>query len=112
METPSGEIDALLEQTRNPDLLARLRAVVRLWPCHVKRTHEQVWDRLLAMATDPHPKVRGAVLHGLTDGSPRTLEPMVVRAVEGTHADPDPKVRRRARQILARYRRTGELNVS
>lgn len=68
METRSSEIDALLEQTRSPDPLVRLQAVVRLCPCHVKRTHEQVWNRLITMATDRHPKVRGAVHAGAAGG--------------------------------------------
>jgi HEAT repeat protein len=112
METRADEIGLLLEQTRDRDPRVRLRAVVRLCPCHVKRNHNQIWDRLIAMATDEDPKIRGAVLHGLTDGSPRPLELEIVSVLERMHGDSDPKVRRRARQILAHYRRIGVLNIS
>jgi hypothetical protein len=70
-----------------------------------------VWDRLIEMAADPDRKVRGAVMHTLTDGSPRHREPQVVAALERLHDDPDEKLRRRARHVLAHYRRTGQLNI-
>ena len=112
METRADEINGLLLQTRDCEPRVRLRAVVHLCPCHVKRNNEQVWERFLSMAGDSDPKVRRAVLHGLTDGSPRSLKPKVVQVLEGMHGDPDQKVRRKARQILAHYRPTGELNIS
>ena len=112
METRASEIPTLLRRTYNDDPQARWRALIHLCPCHVKRNDEHVWNRALAMATDPDPKVRDVVLHLLTDGSPRSREPEVVRVLERMHHDPHPKLRRKARKILAHYRRTGEWNIS
>jgi hypothetical protein len=67
---------------------------------------------MLAMAADPDVKVRRWVLHVLTDGSPRSREVDVIQILGKMREDPDLKVRRRARQILAHYRRTGALNIS
>ena len=64
------------------------------------------------MAADADPKVRNWVLHVLTDGSPRSRQEEVVQVLEQMHDDPDLKLRRKARKILAHYRRTGDLNVS
>jgi hypothetical protein len=112
METRADEIPALLARTRDDDPAVRREALRHLCPCHVKRNHEQVWNRAVAMAVDPDPKVRDTVLHILTDGSPRAREPEVVRVLEQMHHDPDQKLRRKARKILAHYRRTGEWNIS
>ncbi|HEV8637300.1 MAG TPA: HEAT repeat domain-containing protein [Chloroflexota bacterium] len=112
METRSDEIPILLQQTYDDDPGVRWRALIHLCPCHVKRNHEQVWNRAVAMATDADPKVRDRVLHVLTDGSPRSREPEVVGVLERMHHDPDPKLRRKARRILAHYRRTGDWNIS
>ena len=45
------DLAALLQQTHDPDPRIRRHAVARLCPCHVKRTHERVWERVIAMAT-------------------------------------------------------------
>jgi hypothetical protein len=67
---------------------------------------------MVSMTVDADPKVRNWVLHVLTDGSPRSRQQEVVQVLEQLHDDPDPKLRRKARKILAQYRRTGDLNVS
>lgn len=112
METRASEIGTFLEKTHDPDPRVRSAAVNHLCPCHVKHNHTLVWDRVIEMATDTDPKVRQWVLHLLTDGSPRSRQAEVVQVLTRLHDDCDPKVRRRARQILAYYRRTGELNIS
>lgn len=112
METRNDEIPIFLRQTYDDDPQIRWRALIHLCPCHVKRNHEQVWDRAVALATDADPKVRDTVLHILTDGAPRSREPDVVRILEQMHHDPEPKLRRKARKILAHYRRTGDWNIS
>jgi hypothetical protein len=112
METRSVEIPTLLERTYDGDPRVRWRVLSHLCPCHVKRNDEQVWNRAVAMATDSDPKVRNLVLHLLTDGSPRSREFEVVRVLEQLHHDSEPKLRRKARKILAQYRRTGEWNIS
>ncbi|HEY8745196.1 MAG TPA: hypothetical protein VIU62_19070, partial [Chloroflexota bacterium] len=66
----------------------------------------------VALANDSDPKVRNWVLHVLTDGSPRSQQAEVVQVLHHLYDDPDLKLRRKARKILAAYRRTGNLNVS
>ena len=112
METRASEIGSFLEKTHDHDPRVRRAAVTHLCPCHVKRNHELVWDRMVEMAADSDPKVRNWVLHVLTDGSPRTRQDEVVQVLTRLHDDPDQKVRRKARKILAHYRRTGDLNIS
>jgi len=112
METRASEIGSFLEKTHDRDPRIRREAVTHLCPCHVKHNHEPVWDRMVEMAADTDPKVRNWVLHVLTDGSPRTRQDEVVQVLTKLHDDPDPKLRRKARKILAHYRRTGDLNIS
>lgn len=112
MQTYASEIPTFLEETHHDNPRIRGSAVTHLCPCHVKRNHDDVWDRMLSMASDPDVKVRGWVLHVLTDGSPRSREADVVQVLGKMVDDPDPKLRRRARKILAHHRRTGDLNIS
>src|SRR5437868_678658 len=112
METRASDILIHLEKTHDADPQVRRSAVTHLCPCHVKRNSEPVWDRMVSMAADPDPKVRNWILHVLTDGSPRSRESEVVQVLDRLHDDPDPGLRRKARKILAQYRRTGKLNVS
>ena len=112
METRASDIGVFLEETHDRDPRVRRTAVTHLCPCHVKHNHDQVWDRMVAMAADPDPNVRNWVLHVLTDGSPRSRQPEVVQALACLRDDADPKLRRKARHILAHYRRTGDLNIS
>jgi hypothetical protein len=109
--TARDEIDDLLELTRSADAAVRSTALRSLCPCHVKRNEPRVWDRVLSLANDPSPKVRSHVFHLLGDGSPREREPDVVAAIERMQQDPDEKLRRRARKLLAHYRRHGRINV-
>jgi hypothetical protein len=51
------------------------------------------------------------VLHLLCDGSPRERNTEVVAAVERMQRDPDDKLRRQARKVMAQYRKTGNINV-
>jgi hypothetical protein len=72
---------------------------------------DRVWNRLLEMAGDEDPKVRGDVFHALCDGSPRSRQAEIVDVLEGMQQDSDPKLRRRVRKLLAHHRATGEINV-
>ena len=108
--TDRSSIDDLLDETRSGDSLARARALQSLCPCHVKRNEPRVWARVLELVDDPSPHVRRHVLHLLGDGSPREREQEVVTAIERLHNDPDARLRRRVRQLLARYRRGGRIN--
>jgi hypothetical protein len=112
METRAEEITSLLLKTYDGNARVRRSAVTHLCPCHVKHNHDAVWDRMVAMAADPDADVRNWVLHVLTDGSPRSRHAQVVQVLHQLHDDPDPKLRRKARKILAHHRRTGELNIS
>ena len=112
METRAGEIGPYLAMTYDHDPRVRRDAVAHLCPCHVKRNHDVVWERMVAMADDADPKVRPWVLHVLTDGSPRSRQAEVVAVLTRMQADMDPRLRRKARRILAQYRRSGDLNAS
>lgn len=105
------EISGLLEATRDANPKVRKAAIVRLCPCHVRNNLPAVWDRLLELQADEDAGVRSAVLHNLCDGSPRQREAEVVAAVEQLSNDEDRKLRRRARNALANYRKTGVINT-
>ena len=62
------------------------------------------------MREDPDERVRSLVLHTLCDGSPADRRDEVVAAVEALGRDPDERIRRRARGVIAAYRRTGRIN--
>lgn len=109
--TRLDEIDALLEQTTDSNPKVRAQAVQSLCPCHVKRNDARVWDRVLELVDDPALDVRRWVFHLLGDGSPREREAQVVAAFERLTRDPDKKLQRRARQVLAKYRQDGTINV-
>jgi HEAT repeat protein len=109
--TRRDAIDTLLEQTADPNPKVRARAVESLCPCHVKRNDPRVWDRVLSLADDPALEVRRWVFHLLGDGSPREREAEVVAAIERFTKDADKNLRRRARQVLAQYRRGSTINV-
>ena len=63
------------------------------------------------MGSDADLAVRRSVVHVLCDGSPREREAEVVQALEGMYQDPDRKLRRQIRGLLAHYKRTGKINV-
>src|SRR5947208_1018365 len=109
--TSRDQIDGLLERTASDDETARAAALRSLCPCHVKRNEPRVWDRILSMVDDASPNVRTHVFHLLADGSPREREPEVVAAIARLQSDPDEKLRRRARKLMAHYRRGGRINV-
>jgi hypothetical protein len=109
--TRRQEIDTLLEQTADSNSKVRARAVEALCPCHVKHNDPRVWDRVLQMTQDPALDVRRWVFHLLGDGSPREREAEIVAAFEAFTRDPDRKLARRARQVLAEYRRRNTINV-
>lgn len=105
------EIDSLLKQTHHWDPQERRKAVHALCPCNVLADDERVWDRLIAMATDNDVRVRADVFHTLCDGSPRSREGEIAGVLVRMQHDPDPKLRRRVRQLLAHYRAGGRLNI-
>lgn len=104
-------MEDLIALTRDPDPRVRRRVLHELCPCELKRNDAVVWDRVLEMVGDPDPKVRSMVLHTLCDGSPGERLADVVRALEVLAADEDRGLRRRARDVLAKYRRTGRVNL-
>ncbi len=112
METRAADIGSFLAMTYDGDPRVRRAAVAHLCPCHVKRNHKPVWERMVAMAADTDPTVRNWVLHVLTDSSPCSRQAEIAQVLHVLRADPDLKLRRKARKILAQYRRTGNLNVS
>jgi len=109
--TERCEIEGLLERSCSADERERADALQSLCPCHVKRNEPRVWDRILAMVDDPSAKVRSHVLHLLADGSPRERETQVVAAIERLRCDPDARLRRRVRKLLAHYRAGGRINA-
>ena len=104
------DVAALIDETRHPDARVRRRALRDLCPCEVRANVGAVWDRVLEMREDPDERVRSLVLHTLCDGSPADRRDEVVAAVEALGRDPDERIRRRARGVIAAYRRTGRIN--
>ena len=107
----AGELTTLLGRTRDEDPRVRRAALRELCPCDLKRNLEPAWDRVLEMVDDPDASVRSLVLHTLCDGSPEERLPEVVAALKRLARDPDRRLRRRARDVLAKHRRTGRVNV-
>ena len=105
------DVQCLLEQSYSGTARERASAVRALCPCQVKRNEPRVWNRVIELASDPDVKVRTQVLHVLADGSPRERERQVVAAIETLTQDADESLRRRARKVLAEYRRSGSVNV-
>src|SRR5262245_58956993 len=101
------DIGQLLSQTESADEAIRAHAVWALCPCHLRRNEPEVWDRILLLVDDPSTRVRSFVFHVLAYGSPRDREAEVVTAIERFQHDPDKRLRRRARQLMAQYRREG-----
>jgi hypothetical protein len=58
---------------------------------------------------DPDARVRGDVIHAITDSTPASRVPAVIQALESRHNDPDVGIRRQVRKTLAHYRRTGKV---
>ncbi len=107
--TAKDAIDGLLVLSRSEQSRARQLACRNLCTCHVRADDDRVWTRLLELAGDPDPRVRGDVIHAITDSTPAPRVPAVIRALESRHNDPDPWIRRRVRKTLAYYRRTGKV---
>jgi hypothetical protein len=113
---PAGEgrIDrddtgGLLDLSFSQDSRDRQLACRNLCTCHVRADDDRVWARLLELVGDPDPRVRGDVLHAITDSTPAPRVPAVIEALESRHNDPDAGIRRRVRKTLAHYRRTGRV---
>ena len=104
------EIEELLQATRHDKPKIRKSALLDLCPCRVKANNVKIWDRLLAMRNDEDAGVRSIVLHNLCDGSPKERKEEIVNAVEELAQDQDRKLRRRARNALAVYRKSGVIN--
>ncbi len=100
----------ILKETRDTDPRVRSRAARNLCPCELRMDDPKAWERVFELARDPDAHVRRTVFHTLVDGSPRRREAEVVSALEGMWNDPDLKLRRQVRRLLARYRATGKIN--
>jgi HEAT repeat protein len=105
------EIQNLLTQTHSSDAGDRAAAVRNLCPCQIKKHIPEVWERMIALAEDPDRKVRSQVFHVLGDGSPREYHARIVAAYEKMQRDPDERLRRAARKLMAQYRNSGKINV-
>ena len=107
----AARVDRALALTHDPEPRVRQAALENLCPCHLRSDRPEVWERVFEMACDANVGVRKQVLHTLGDGSPGRLEERVVATLESMRHDPDRALRRRIRSLLAKYRRTGRLNV-
>jgi len=105
------EIDRTLALTHDAQPRVRQAALMTLCPCHLRSDLSEVWERVFEMAGDPDMCVRKQVFHTLGDGSPRRLEERVIATLESMRNEPDRTLRRSVRSLLARYRRTGRVNV-
>ena len=107
--TTKDAIDGLLQLSRSEESRARQLARRNLCTCHVRADDDRVWTRLLQLVRDPDPRVRGDVIHAITDSTPAPRVPAVIQALESRHNDPDERIRRRVRKTLAHYRQTGKV---
>ncbi len=107
--TARDAIDGLLELSWSEESRARQLACRNLCTCHVRADDDRVWTRLLELAGDPDTRVRGDVIHAITDSTPAPRVPAVIQALESRHNDPDAGIRRQVRKTLAHYRRTGKV---
>ena len=105
------EIDRALALTHDPEPRVRRAALMNLCPCHLQSDRPEVWERVFEMACDADIGVRKQVFHTLGDGSPGRLEERVVATLESMRHDADRTLRRGVRSLLAKYRRTGRVNV-
>ena len=106
----SNEIKELLEEAQDENPKVSKAALLRLCPCQVRANRKEVWNLILAMSKDDDAGIRSVVLHNLCDGSHREREDKVVEVLEHLANDEDKKLRRRARNSLAIYNRTGIVN--
>jgi len=111
MRTSRSEIPDWLELTHSANSKDRRKALQRLCPCELKSDAPLVWERILQMGEDPDAQVRRWVVHTLCDGSPARYRAEIVRLLEGRYHDPDERVRRSVRKVLANYRHSGTVNV-
>ena len=107
--TAEDALDGLLELSRSNESLVRQLACKNLCTCHVRADDDRIWRRLLELVEDPNPRVRGDVIHAMTDSTPAARVPGVIQALESRRNDPDERIRRRVRKTLAHYRRTGKV---
>lgn len=107
--TRADDIDELVALTESADRRERQVGVRNLCTCHVQSDDDRVWERLLMLFDDPDPRVRGDVLHAMTDSTPTRRVEAVVTALEARYHDPELRLRRRIRKTLAHYRRTGQI---
>lgn len=108
---PANELGRVLALTRDPEPRVRQAALMNLCPCHLRSDRPEVWERVFEMACDADRGVRKQVFHTLSDGSPGRLEERVVATLESMRHDPDRTLRRGVRSLLAKYRRTGRVNL-
>lgn len=104
-------LDELIALTHDPDPKVRAAAVHDMCPCELKGDYDRAWDRIMEMIGDDNVRVRSAAFHALGDGSPRHREEDVVGAIRKLEHDDDKKLRRRARNLMAHYARTGKINA-
>ena len=107
--TAGDAIDGLLELSRSEERRTRQLACRNLCTCHVRADDDRVWTRLLELVGDPDPRVRGDVIHAITDSTPAPRVLAVIQALESRHNDPDVGIRRQVRKTLAHFRRTGKV---
>ena len=107
--TAADALDGLVELSRSEEIRSRQLACKNLCTCHVRADDDRVWARLLELVEDPSPRVRGDVIHAMTDSTPAARVPAVIQALESRRHDPDERIRRRVRKTLAHYRRTGKV---
>jgi restriction endonuclease Mrr len=105
-------IESFIEQTKSVKAIDRKQALKEMCPCRVLKDIDVIWERVLEMAeNEPDADVRYQIMHTLCDGSPKHRETQVIEALEKMWSDPNEKLRRQVRRVLASYRRTGEWNI-
>ena len=101
----------LIELTKVPDAIVRLKASQQMCPCRVKGDIKEFWERLFELSQDSDPQVRYQVLHNMCDGSPPHYENQIMECVENMTRDKDNSIRNKANKVIASYTRTGKWNI-
>lgn len=111
LSNASDDVIAIIELSRSSNPTERKAALKSMCPCKVKREIDPFWVRIVEMCSDEDPSVRYQVLHSLCDGSPASIEDLVVETVRSFWNDPDDKIKRAARRAYNSWSRGDGINI-
>eukprot|EP00697_Spironema_sp_BW2_P008682 gnl/Spiro4/23344_TR11550_c0_g1_i1.p2 gnl/Spiro4/23344_TR11550_c0_g1~~gnl/Spiro4/23344_TR11550_c0_g1_i1.p2 ORF type:complete len:164 (+),score=31.60 gnl/Spiro4/23344_TR11550_c0_g1_i1:133-624(+) len=111
LDGESADVIATIKLSHSKNPQERKAALKTMCPCKVKREVDPFWVRIVEMCSDPDDAVRYQVLHSLCDGSPASIEHLVVEAVRSFWNDPSDKIKRAARRAYNSWQRGDGINI-